>query len=205
MTPKHPTLTYCVRNCSSRNGATPRLIVIHTTEGSNRPGISDLQGLAEYFDNPAVQASSHVANDAEGHDIRMVADGDKAWTEAADNPFSLSIEQIAFSSWSRDEWFSHPHQLANTANWIAYWSAKFDIPIRRGAAPAGYLLRSGVAAHKWLGFAGGGHSDPGPGFPWRYVLLMARYFRASHAGEKPSPRLRNSLNRIRRHYHLEAL
>ncbi len=167
--------------------------------------MSDLRGLGEYFNRPEVQASSNVANDSEGNDARFVKDEDKAWTQAADNPFSLSIEQIAMAEWSRDEWFKHPHQLANTANWIAHWSRKYDIPIRRGAAPRGFLIRSGVVAHKWLGVPGGGHSDPGWGFPWAYVLMMARYFDFKQRHKEPPRRLIDNINRWRRRYHLREV
>ena len=49
---------------SSRNGAKPSLIVLHTTEMHNRPGVEDLMALASWFDNPRAQASSHIGNDA---------------------------------------------------------------------------------------------------------------------------------------------
>jgi N-acetylmuramoyl-L-alanine amidase len=200
----NPEVTYIVSNRSSRDGVAPRLIVLHTTEGTNRRGISDLSSLGSYFDQPSVEASSHVANDAEGHDARFVPDGEKAWTCSNDNPFTLNLEQIAFASTGRREWFEdHPKQLANTACWIAYWNREHDIPIRRGIAPAGVLIRSGVASHKQLGLMGGGHWDPGPSYPMRYVLLLARLMNARDA--KAKQKLRRKLNRIRKHYGLPAL
>lgn len=214
MTPTKPTLTRIVRNRSSRGGVKPGLIVLHTTEGSNVHGIGDCAGLAAFFDQPSVEASSHVGNDSEGHDVRMVLDVDKAWTCSSDNPFTLNLEQIGFASTRREEWYrEHSHQLANTAKWIAYWSEKWDIPIRRGAAPFGVLLRKGVASHKQLGIAGGGHWDPGPSYPMRYVLRLARYFRLkqNHAHKPQHPRnaeferLCGRLNRTRKHYELRAL
>lgn len=200
-----PDLTRIVTNRSSRSGSAPRLIVLHTTEGTNRPGLTDVSGLAAFFDNPAVEASSHVANDSEGHDVRMVPDDEKAWTCSNDNAFTLNLEQIGFAATTRREWYiEHNHQLANTARWIAYWSAAHDIPIRRGAAPAGVLLRSGVASHKQLGISGGGHWDPGPSYPMRYVLLLARFFKLKEA--RPSSAefesVRRKVNRIRAHYKL---
>lgn len=200
-----PEITHLSPNRSSRGGVAPKLIVLHTTEGSNHAGISDLIGLGNFFGGTAAQASSHVANDGEGHDARFVPDSEKAWTEAADNPFGLSIEQIGFASTTREEWFDkYPHQLANTAQWIAHWSEKFDIPIRRGAAPAGILLRSGVASHKQLGFLGGGHSDPGPGYPFKYVLRLARYFylKEHRPNSKDFQKARSKVNKIRVHYGL---
>jgi hypothetical protein len=194
-----PEITHIVSNKSSRGGQKPRLIVLHTTESTGRPGITDLKGLGEFFDRPEVEASSHVANDSEGHDARFVHDFEKAWTCSNDNAFTLNLEQIAFAATRRNEWYKlHPHQLANTAKWIAHWSKRWDIPIRRGVAPAGLLIRSGVASHKQLGLMGGGHWDPGPGYPMRYVLLLARYF----AGNR---KVTGKLNRIRKHYGLKPL
>jgi N-acetylmuramoyl-L-alanine amidase-like protein len=158
-------LTRNVRNQSSRNGVKPRIMVLHTTESHNRPGVGDLQGLASWFDNPAAQASSHIGNDAEGNDIRMVPDDAKAWTQAAYNSIALSIEQIGHasqSSWPRA-------QLENTARWLAHWSRKYDIPLVRSTA-------RGVCQHKDLGAAGGGHHDCGPNYPLADVLRMARAF-----------------------------
>lgn len=199
-----PEVTHIVRNRSSRGGVKPQLIVLHTTEGTNRPGTPDLAGLGDFFDQASVQASSHVANDGEGHDARFVPDDEKAWTCSNDNPFTLNLEQIGFASTSRRDWFKlYSHQLANTAKWIAYWSREWDIPIRRGVAPAGFLVRSGVASHKQLGIMGGGHWDPGPSYPMRYVLRLARYF-AMDEGPKVE-KLRRKINRTRRHYGLPEL
>jgi hypothetical protein len=203
-----PDIDRIVVNRSSRDGRDPGLIVLHTTEGTNRTGITDLAGLAAFFDNPAVQASSHVANDGEGHDARLVPDREKAWTCSNDNSFTLNIEQIGFASTSRRDWFKqYSHQLANTARWIAYWSEKWDIPIRRGIAPAGILIRKGVASHKQLGILGGGHWDPGPSYPMRYVLALARYLKLKEKRPQSGEcdRARHKVNRIRRNYDLPEL
>lgn len=203
-----PEVTRIVVNRSSRGGVRPGLIVLHTTEGSNHPGITDLEGLGSLFDTRSAEASSHVANDGEGNDARFVPDSEKAWTESAANSFGLSIEQIGFASTSRAEWFKkYPRQLANTARWIAYWSEKYDIPIRRGAAPAGILLRKGVASHKQLGILGGGHSDPGPGYPFRYVLALAKYFKLLEKRPDSADfrKARSKVNKIRAHYGLDPL
>lgn len=203
-----PEIVHTVVNRSSRGGATPGLIVLHTTEGTNRAGLTDLSGLVSFFDQSSTQASSHVANDGEGHDARMVPDEEKAWTCSNDNSFTLNLEQIGFASTTRRDWYTkYEHQLANTARWIAYWSERWDIPIRRGIAPAGILIRKGVASHKQLGILGGGHWDPGAAYPMRYVLLLARYFKLKE--KRPwsddLAKVRRKLNRIRRHYKLPQL
>ena len=203
-----PEVTRIVRNRSSRGGASISLIVLHTTEGHNVSGLNDLKGLGSWFDNPSAQASSHVGNDAEGHDARYVPDHDKAWTQASYNRVALSIEQIGFASTNRKEWFSKArHQLANTAKWIAYWSKTHHVPIRRAWTRNGYVIRSGIATHKQLGVAGGGHHDPGTAYPMQYVLWFARYFKEKEAGRNGFrfKRARNKTNKIRKHYGLKPL
>ena len=158
-----PEITASVVNQSSRRGLKPRIIVLHTTEGHNRPGLSDLRGLVSFFNNPSAQVSSHVANDAEGNDARIVPDEAKAFTQAAFNSIALSIEQIGFASQAE---FPQA-QLENTARWIAHWSRKWNIPIVHSTT-------NGVCQHKDLGRAGGGHVDCGPNYPLGRVLSMAR-------------------------------
>lgn len=204
----NPEYTRLVRNRSSREGTKPNLIGVHTTEGANRPGITDLVGLGVWFDNPAAEASSTISIDGAGNDARFCRDEDKPWTQAAVNRWTLSMELVGFASTTRDQWFEeHPHQLATAAVWIAYWSIKWDIPIRRGVAPAGVPLRSGVVSHKQLGIAGGGHVDPGPGFPFPYVLDLARYFKLKqlHPHSKPYLRIVRDVNAVRRARGLELV
>lgn len=158
---------------SSRNGVKPTAIVIHSTESSNRPGSGDLAAIANFFDNPSTQASSHVCVDADGHSARMVDDQRKAWHAAAFNSLTLGIEQIgraAQSLWAGPE-------VRETARWVAYWSRHHGIPIRIGAVSDGKITKSGVVTHKMLGQAGGGHWDPGPGYPLRRMLVLARHYK----------------------------
>lgn len=162
-----------VRNQSSRNGVKPKLIVVHATESSNRPGSSDLAAIGEWFDNPASQASSHVCTDADGNSARYVLDDKKAWHCAGFNSVSLGIEQVgraAQDSWTRDE-------LRETARWIARWSKRHGIPIRKGEVRGGQVTKSGVLRHSELGVVGGGHSDPGGGYPLHAVLNLARFYK----------------------------
>jgi N-acetyl-anhydromuramyl-L-alanine amidase AmpD len=161
-------------NQSSRNGVRPRIIVLHSTEGSNIPGSSaDLAGCTNFLCQPGVQASSHVIVDGDGHSARLVADEAKAWAQARYNPFALSIEQIGHAAsehWTRNE-------IREAARWIARWSKKYDIPIRMGAVNGGLVTKPGVVTHKMLGVIGGGHVDPGPRYPFEACLRLARFYR----------------------------
>lgn len=173
-----PERTVLSPNFSSRNGARPRLIVVHITVSHNRPGLEDIDGILALFGRQATQASSHIVNDRDGHDARCVRDQDKAWTQAAFNPVALSIEQIEFSATrTRQEWLSDSRkQLDNTASWVAKWSIDYKIPLTHSTS-------TGVCQHMELGAAGGGHSDCGPGYPLDYVLQKAsEYARARRNG-----------------------
>jgi hypothetical protein len=156
-------------NASSRTGSPPRRIVLHITVSHNRPGLGDLNDMVDYLCKPSVQASAHIINDAEGHDARIVADHLKAWTQAARNPDSLSIEQIEFSDKrTRAQWLKeNKKQLDNTAKWCAYWCKKYGID-------AVHSVSHGICQHSELGKAGGGHSDCGAGYPIDYVVLKTR-------------------------------
>jgi hypothetical protein len=160
-------------NYSSRGGVAVRLIVVHTTEGA-----STIQELANYFANPSVQASSHVGIDDEagvGTIGEMVHRPDKAWTQANANPYCVSAELCAYARWTTAEWNTHPTMLQNTAAWIAEEAAHYGIPIQRlSAAQAQDGRTKGVCGHNELGAAGGGHWDPGTGFPWSDVISMAK-------------------------------
>jgi len=169
----HVVLRKIVRNQSERT-TSPALIVLHATEGHNRPGIADLQSLGEWFDDPKAQASSHVATDAEGYSARYVDDERKAWHVAAYNSLALGIEQVGVSAeggWTRA-------QYRETARWIAYWSVKHGIPVRKGAVKDGYVTRSGVVRHSDLGVLGGNHDDPGAKYNVHLALALARIYRA---------------------------
>lgn len=160
-----------VRNCSSRHGEKPVLIVLHDTEGGNVKGVADLKGLGDFFDNPAVQASSHVATDADGLSARFVDDDTKAWHVAFYNPVSLGIEQIGFAV--QGAW--PVAQVQETARWIARWADDHGIPIRRGKVSLdGRVTRTGVVTHSELGNLGGGHHDPGNNYPVAEALRLAR-------------------------------
>lgn len=156
-----------VTNQSARASWPPRIIVLHSTEGADVKGDGDLIGLGGWFSNPAAQASSHVATDADGNSARYVKDRRKAWTCAAFNSVSLNIEQVgraAQTSWS-------DAQYRETARWIAVWSRYYGIPIRRSTS-------RGVCFHSDLGLAGGGHHDPGSGYDLAKVLKYAKHYRA---------------------------
>lgn len=162
-----------VRNRSDRTAQIDK-VVIHTTESSDRDGRSDVDAVHDWFDNPASRASSHVIVDSGGHSTTCVPDGDKAWTQAAFNSESLSIELIGFSSLPRWRWLKRTRQLKKAAKFTAFWCRKYDIPAQ---FIGGHTGDSGITGHSYLGEAGGNHGDPGAGFPWERFMRYVRYYR----------------------------
>lgn len=160
----------------SERRAPIRLIVVHSTESHNRPGNADLAAIGSWFQNPAAQVSAHVCTDADGNSARYVIDSKKAWHCGGFNSASLGVEQIGTSSgmaWTRPE-------IRETARWIALWSRKHKVPIRQGQVNQdGAVIRSGVVRHSDLGAKGGNHGDPGPNYPWRTLLGLARFYKAA--------------------------
>jgi len=169
----HVNLTDLSPNHSSRDGAHPTLIVIHATVSHNRPGLSDLEAIGEYFSRTSTQASSHVCTDNEGHSARFVWDRNKAWHCAAFNRMSLGIEQILpadGSELTRDLY-------RETARWVARWSKMYRIPIQKGAVSGYRVTKPGVVRHSELGTLGGGHTDPGL-YDMHAMLSLARFYRS---------------------------
>jgi hypothetical protein len=162
-------------NYSSR-GSGVRLIVLHTAEGS-----TSYQSLGSYFANPSSQVSSHVGIDDTPNEVGVyVKRGDKAWTAANANPYSVQAELCAFAAWTSADWDAHPTMLDNTAKWIAEEAAAFGIPLVVLDASQAQGGGSGVCQHADLGSAGGGHWDCGSSFPLARLVEMA-------GGQAPSP------------------
>lgn len=162
-------------NQSNRLPNKLKLIVIHSTEGQNLPGVTDLQNLGSWFDNPEAQASAHVGIDAQGNSGLYVQDLKKAWHCASFNGVSLGIELIG--RMAQKSWPSEQERKA--AKYVAYWSQRHRIPIRKAKVDTrnASVKRAGVITHAELGVAGGNHGDPGAGFKMGRLLWLARGYR----------------------------
>lgn len=156
-------------NYSSRGGSSVRLVVIHTAEGA-----LTYDALGNYFDNPSVQASSHVGIDSTpGRIGEYVKRPNKAWTQGDANPYSIAAELCAFAAWTPAEWERHPVMLDNTARWIAEECAHYGIPIRKLTSSEAMNGQHGVCGH--VDISGpGGHWDPGSGLPWQRLIDAAK-------------------------------
>jgi hypothetical protein len=179
--------TRLVQNFSSRRGVAPREEVVHYTVSPNVVGTSDVNAIAALFDRPSFQASSNYIIDSEGHCLYIVRESDKAWTQAAANPFSISVEVI---NSGREPVFMGSAGLAKLAMVLSDAADRWKIPVQRGVVTNCIPRTPGILDHNSLGACGGGHHDITP-YDVNTVIAAVRAFRA-----KASPAKRPQLYRI---------
>jgi len=158
-------------NHSDRGGARVRLIAIHSAEGARTAA-----DLGIYFSRPSVRASSHVGID--DNRIEQYVDYSRySWTLLNGNAISDNAELCGFARWSRDEWFAHQGMLDRAAAWIRERCQARGIPIRKlspNDIDAGHAGVIGHADWTYSKVGDGDHTDPGPNFPWGYVIAKAQ-------------------------------
>jgi N-acetyl-anhydromuramyl-L-alanine amidase AmpD len=171
--------THLVSNQSERRG--PILAVaVHSTESADLPGTTDdLKSIRNWFDNPASQASSHIGIDGQGNTELWVHSDRKAWTIGAANSWTLNIEFVARAAQSAGAW--EDAQIKQGARWLAYWAAKYDIPLQRGRCTNVHgqcvCVDPGVIRHSDVTAAGfGTHTDPGENFPMNDLIDAAKWY-----------------------------
>jgi hypothetical protein len=170
--------TALVRNYSSRNGAPILLGVIHWTGSAITPGWSGIDGNLKWFDTAAAQASSNYVTDSWGNCALAVAESQKAWTQAAFNPWSLSVEIVnpgVLPLFRAQAGFDRVVEL------LVGWHDRWDLPLRRARVSGCKVLLSGILAHRDLGACGGGHPDVGTGGDVDRLIAAAKKIVAAHS------------------------
>lgn len=147
---------------NSKNG-----IVLHSTESHDRPGTTDVRGVNEYLRSK--DYGVHYIIDGEGNVLRGAYHADLVYHAQGANSTHIGIEMVGFARWTVKDWLFDDGvkraQLQRVAETIAYICDKEDIAIRLAKT-------NGVSLHSM--WPEGGHTDPGKGFPWRYVLKQAK-------------------------------
>jgi N-acetylmuramoyl-L-alanine amidase len=162
---------YPTGNYSSRGGSDVDQLTFHTSEGSDKG-----ENLAGWIQNPASQVSYHAAVDnySPGVVFRFVDSDSKAWSQAAGNPFALSVcfctPSGAASGWSRDTWLAKPAMLDNAAAIGRTFCDWYGIPMTPLNASQAQSGARGISQHVDGGSSWSNHHDCGPGFPEDVVI-----------------------------------
>lgn len=148
--------TAFVRNQSSRNGVTPRVIVWHQTV-SRENGTSSQNALTAYANSASSGVSWHyLIGRTQGRCTYSVPLTMKAWTQGNANPFSVGIEVEAYGDEGAYVVGDGKKKLLAVTRYIG---KRYGIPMRRGAVSNCRVVRSGIVEHDDLGVCGGGHVD----------------------------------------------
>lgn len=170
--------TSLVANYSSRRGVRPRLFVLHYTVSANRPGWSDVDAIVSIFNQPSFAASSNYVIDNEGNCAYIVRESDKAWTQAAANPVSISVEVV---NTGHDPTYVGAG-LRKLGRVVSDATARWSIPLQRGKVAGCVVVAPGIVDHHSLGACGGGHVDITP-YSVDQVLSAAIAYRKAHAAK----------------------
>lgn len=147
----------------------PQRIILHSWESSGT-----IEGIAGFWQRQGRGLGSQFMIESSGR-IGQGATSDKlCYHTAGANSGSIGIELEGYARNSRRRWMrDHRRQLDELAHLLAYLSDRWHIPLRRSTT-------RGVALH--ADFPKGGHWDPGPGFPLKYVLRRAKRIQKGKAG-----------------------
>lgn len=139
----------------------PKRIILHSWESAGT-----IEGIAAFWERQGLGLGSQFMIESSGR-IGQGAPSDRkcAHTRGA-NYGSIGVELEGFARSSKRRWMrDNRRQLDELAHLLAYLSYRWGIQLKRSTS-------SGVCLH--ADFPAGGHWDPGPGFPLRYVLRRAR-------------------------------
>lgn len=167
---------------SDRQGTEVIWVVVHTAEGPTDSAPADpaadagsAQGLLDFFKTKTDRSCHAIADDDMLLD-NLVPYNRAAWTLRGGNSRSDNLELCGLADWPRSTWLQHPGMLNNAARWVASRiKARPGIPARFIGTQGVRDGAKGVIGHwNYTEATGDGtHWDPGPGFPWDYVIGRA--------------------------------
>jgi hypothetical protein len=146
----------------------------HTAEGG-----STARALGLYFQKTTRDVSSHCGIGQAGDYAEYVRYSHTAFTMPPVNDDTDNCELMGFAAWSRTTWLSHKPMLDKFSHWLAWRSEVRKIPLHVLSASEAKAGQPGILMHRTATLAWGqsDHTDPGPNFPWDYVLPRAKDIR----------------------------
>ncbi|MFB7867368.1 peptidoglycan-binding protein [Streptomyces sp. NPDC056069] len=159
-----------VPNFRKGGQAEVRGLTVHIMDGT-------LAGTDSWFRNPVSEASSHFGTGRAGALYQWVDTANRAWAQAAGNPYWLSSENEGRGGQALTE-----QQLDRNAEIFAWVVKTYDVPLKVATGPDD----RGLGYHAMGGKAWGGHYDcPGTKIVAQLDEIVKRA--AAIVGKKPAP------------------
>lgn len=170
---------------SNGNRSRTDFAAVHTQEGGN----GDAIGLANYANGAEVAYNIEVDDE---HTVLNVPVTEGPWAAADANNVAFHLCFAgSYAAWSASRWLSkdasdgldEDAMLWRGARAVAAACQQFGIPVKRvGAtsyAAGNWPSERGICGHVAFGSRGGGHYDPGTGFPWAEFIRRVQTFFAT--------------------------
>ena len=146
----------------------PTRIVIHDTESHDAKGIRDMEGIVNYWARQGQGLGAHLIIDADGNSTYGAAPDRITYAVRRRNTGTVHIELVGFARFTPKMWFLRKKQLAKCAKWCAWLNYEFGIPLV-------FDVNKGISGHRHQ--PGQDHTDPGLGFPMKWLIRRANQFR----------------------------
>lgn len=167
--------TITAKNYRKGRIAPIRVVVIHDMEAPEGPLTAE--NVARYFRDSGVVASAHICVDNNSA-VRCVPDSATAYAAPGANADGLQVEIAGYARQTRTQWLDDYSKAAlkQAAIVTAAWCEKYNLPavrLTRAELKAG---RRGITSHVDVSavYKQSDHSDPGPNFPWDYLLAEVK-------------------------------
>lgn len=170
---------------TGRGGLTPSLVVFHTSEGGALT-TGSAEALVAWMATPGTTpngsggyygSSYHAAADLDTV-VTLVAEADTAYAQGGQNQRGLSLcvtGRMMQIDWQA--WLDSPGGRLAVLR-VADWCHRYKIPAARLTPEQVRDGWAGLCGHNDVSKyhpASGGHTDPGPLFPWTGILARVRY------------------------------
>ncbi len=166
-----------------------RVLVIHTAETPENNKMAE--SIQAYCARRADNVSCHEAIDNDSV-VAGVRPYDTAWTTGSINDFSYSYELAGRARQTKAEWADEfsTAMLKLVAKRVAKAAVLWKIPVVKLSPAELKAGRTGICGHVDQTVAyevKGGHTDPGPNFPWLQFLDMVKAEVAALTGAPVPP------------------
>lgn len=155
-----------------------KYVVLHQTISPDYGGVKDIAGVGDYLKHVGYAIHCIVDKDGNSAAVSPLAERDIYWHCQGLNTQSIGVEQISYKTGEKGYWWKRPKQLHKVARWLAYYSKRYDIPLRHDPT---LKLGSGVVGHADVTYAlniSGGHTDcQWPNYPTKFVIKLALGYR----------------------------